>query len=773
MMRASILAAAVLCGTLALADAQEPPAQAGPPTGAISGRVVHVTTQRGIEAATVAVVGATGTALTDGEGRFLIRGIPTGIYGVRVAAIGYRPIVVANVSVSSGKPAIVTAQLDEQAVLLGELTVEAAYTTSAAEEGTSTQSLGEEDVRRAPGVQEDVVRAVALLPGVAVTTAGRNDLAVRGGAPYENLFVIDGLEVPNINHFGSQGSSGGPLSLVNIDFVQDVAFSSGGFAVPLGDRTSSATRITLREGSRDAVSGEVNLSATGFWGIAEGPLGGRGSFLASVRRSYLDLLFNAAGFSFVPTYWDLTFKGVLEPGPRDRLSLLFVGALDDVTFSNATADDRYDNSRILAPAQRQYFTGVTWQRSLDRGLLTMTLGRTFTRFRSEQLDSLGGVLFRNLSEEGENSLRAELRLDLSPRVELTAGNVAVYGSQLDYQVGLVGYLRTDAAGAPQPLLTDTAFTAFRNGTFAQAVWRAASSVRITGGLRLDYYEAYGDALRLSPRLAVAVGLGPRTTAQAAAGRYVQGPSSIWLVGDSTNPANLRPLIADHVVLSVERRIRPDLKVQVEGYVKRMRDYPARVFRPQAVLQPSGFEDAQTDIPFGLEPLTSTATGRAFGAEVFVQKRFSEVPLYGLVSVSASRVELTGIDGIRRPGAFDSRFIGTVSAGYRLNPRWEVSGKFRVATGLPTTPFDTAGPNAGRLDFTRYNAGPRLPVFHQLDARVDRRWAFRGWQLVAYLDVQNVYGRENVSGYRWDQRTQTVEADQSLGVLPSIGINIEF
>ena len=773
MFRTPILIAAALSGLAIAATAQEPAPPAGPATGVISGRVVHATTQRGIEAARVVVVGAPGAVLTDADGRFVIRGIPAGIYGVRVAAIGYRPLVVANVAVSSGKPTTITAELDELSVVLGELTVEAEYTAGANEGGASTQTLGEEDVRRAPGVQEDVVRAVALLPGVAVTTAGRNDLAVRGGAPYENLFLIDGLEVPNINHFGSQGSSGGPLSLVNIDFVRDVSFSSGGFAAPFGDRTSSATRITLREGDRDGMSGEVNLSATGFWGIAEGPLGGRGSFLASIRRSYLDLLFKAAGFSFIPSYWDATFKGVFEPGARDRVSFLFVGALDDVTVTNETADDRYDNSRILLPTQRQYFTGLTWQRSLERGLFTMTLGRTFTHYQSEQQDSLGTPIFRNDSDEGENSLRAELRLQASPRFEMTVGNSAVYGSRMRYDVALAGYLRTDAAGVPRPLASDTSFTTFRNGTYAQGVWRASEAVRVTGGLRLDWYHTFSDAVRLSPRLAVAVGLGPRTTAQVAAGRYVQGPATIWLVGDPSNAAALRPFTADHLVLSLERRLRPDLKVQVEAYAKRMTGYPARVFRPQAVLQPSGFEDAQTDIPFGLEPLTSVAEGRSYGAEVYAQKRFSELPLYGLVSLSASRTDLNGIDGVRRPGAFDTRFIGTVVAGYRFSPRWEVSAKFRTATGLPTTPFITSGPNAGQLDFTQYNAGPRLPAFYALDVRADRRWAFRSWQLVVYLDIQNVTGHENVSSYRWDQRTQTVEADRSLGVLPSIGINIEF
>jgi hypothetical protein len=148
-------------------------------------------------------------------------------------------------------------------------------------------------------VQEDVVRAVALTR-VAITTGGRNDLAVRGGAPYENLFLVDGLEVPNINHFGSQGSTGGPLTVLNIDFIREASFSTGGFGVQYGDRTASLSSFSLREGNNERLAGEVNLSATGFGIIGEGPLGKNGTFLASVRRSYLDWCF--ARRTFIQ-YW--------------------------------------------------------------------------------------------------------------------------------------------------------------------------------------------------------------------------------------------------------------------------------------------------------------------------------------------------------------------------------------------------------------------------------------------------------------------------------------
>lgn len=256
-----------------------------------------------------------------------------------------------------------------------------------------------------------------------------------------------------------------------------------------------------------------------------------------------------------------------------------------------------------------------------------------------------------------------------------------------------------------------------------------------------------------------------------AGRFYQAPSYIWLVGDPANPAVLEPFRADQIVAGIERLLRDDLKLQVDGFYKRYRDYPTRVWRPQAVLAPSGFEDATDDIPFGLEPLSSQGKGRAYGAELFLQKKLSRIPVFGLVSLTLSRSEFVGIDGVTRPGAYDARVIGTALMGYRPGARWEVSGKFRFASGRPTTPFRDTGSDAGRLDFTRYNA-ERFPTFHALDVRVDRRWSFRGSQLELYLDVQNVYAR-NVTDRYWDPRTGRPAANDGITILPTIGVNVEF
>ncbi|MBE0594968.1 MAG: TonB-dependent receptor [Gemmatimonadales bacterium] len=745
------------------------------PQGRLAGQVVNAATQQPIQGAAVRVDATALSTVTDGTGSFDLPIVPPGVYSLTVRAIGFLPYVLSDVVIGSGKPLTVRVPLTPQAIRLEAVEVRPSYFQPPTQAVTSTQDLGAEDVRRAPGVQEDVVRAVALLPGVAVTAAGRNDLIVRGGAPYENLFVVDGIEVPNINHFGSQGSTGGPLSLINIDLVQDVAFSSGGMAAKWGDRTASFTNITLRDGNDDVLSGEVNLSATGFGAIAEGPLGRSGSFLMSARRSYLDLLFKAAGFSFIPAYWDFQLKTTHRIDAANTISFLGIGALNSVTFTNETADDRYDNSRILSPEQNQYFAGLSWRHFLDRGLLTVTLGRTYTRFRSVQRDSLvpPNDILRSFSTEGENSLRADLVLQPTSRLELDVGSVSRFASKLDYDVFVEGFLRIDDEGVPRPLAVDTSFTAFRTAVYAEARYWVTSGARVTAGLRGNYYGFLAESFRLAPRVGLRLEPSTATALSLSYGRTYQAPSYIWLVGDPGNRDSLGPTRADQAVLGLEHRLRDDLKLQIETYYKAYGTYPARIFRPQAVLAPSGFEDATTDIPFGLEPLDDVGEGRAYGVEVFLQKRLSAIPVYGLVSVAVSRSEFRAVDTATRPGAYDGRVIANLLAGWRINRGWEVSGKFRLATGLPTTPFIQSGPEAGRLDFARYNAGPRLPTFHALDVRVDRRWSFRGWQLDLYLDVQNVYGRKNVSQYIWNPRTGETESNDSLGILPTIGVNVEF
>jgi hypothetical protein len=736
----------------------------------ISGKVISSNTQRPLSGVRISIEGTKLGTVSAADGKFQIKGVPNGEYSIKFSYVGYAPYIEPNVIVNSVKPAILNIELSEKMKETEEVEVRAAYFNRNPDAISSARSLSAEEVRRTPGAQEDVVRTVALMPGVAVTSAGRNDLIVRGGAPFENLFIVDNIEAPNINHFGTQGSSGGPLSIINIDYVKSADFSSGAFGAKYGDKTSSITNIQLRNGNEEKFGGKANLSATGFGLNLEGPISNSGSFLFSARRSYLDLIFKAAGFAFIPEYWDFQAKANYRIDDRNSLSFLVIGALGSVKLNNDDADKIYDNSRVTIPNQDQYFSGLTWKNVFNSGYFIATLGETFTKYKVYQNDNSPNPtkIFYNNSTEAETSLRTDLELSLDKGWDLSIGNQFKYASKLEYDLSIPAFLRTDQNGIGKALTVDTNFKSYKNSTYFSLNSSMFQSLKLTLGARADYYSLLDTKWYFSPRGAALYQMNEISAFTLSAGRYYQSPSYIWMIGAPQN-RELKAIQADQIVLGYEHTPMQDLKVQFEVFYKKYDNYPARVYRPQAVLAPSGFDDINNDIPYGLEPLISSGSGFSRGVELFIQKKLSEIPLYGLLSLSISESKFKSLDGVERPGAYDTRFIGNLSAGYKINSLWELSGKFRIASGQPTTPYLPSG----MKNFGKYNEGDRLPIFHALDLRVDKKWNFDSFYLVTYIDIQNIYGRKNVSSIKWNSKENKVEENSGIGILPSIGVSLEF
>ena len=745
-------------------------------TGTIRGRVIDAVTNEPLVGANVFVRETSFGSATDLEGRYTITRVPPGTYRVQASVIGYRPQVDADIVVGAGRATQADFELTPMAIDLDEIVVEADFFRENADAQVSAQTLSYEELRRAPGGQEDVVRAIAVLPGVVQASAGRNDLIVRGGAPSENLYVVDNLEIPNINHFGTQGATGGPLSFINLDFVQDVTFATGGFGARYGDKLSSVMNIQLREGRTDRLGGKVTVSATQFGANAEGPIGGRGNFIFSARRSYLDFIFKAAGFGFVPEYWDFIGKATYSIDRSNELSFLTIGVLDNVRFFNDEEDQRFDNSRILGNDQNQYFTSLSWKHLMKSGFMTFSLGRTFVDYSFLQTDSLLKPVFLSDSKEGETSLRADGVFLLDRSLELSFG---AQGKTAKI-AGDFAWTPTDASFLDDPatdnLENDWDTRAYKANAYVQGARTFFKRLRVTLGGRLDYFSMIDNPLALGPRAALRYGLTEATTLTLSGGTYYQSPSYIWLV---SNPANTRLdfVRVNQAVAGVEHLLRSDLRVRVEGYVKDYGDYPSSVDRPWLVLANTGagFGGAEEGFSsFGFDDLISAGTGFARGVELLVQKRLSEIPLYGIFSLSYNSTEYAAIDEESRPGLYDQRFILNLSGGWRINENWEVSTKFRYGSGTPYTPFSLGEGGRFVQNFALdYNAD-RLPPFHSLDVRVDRRWNFTGWNLITYIDIQNVYNRKNIQSYRYDPRNNTVESDGgSIGILPTIGISAEF
>jgi hypothetical protein len=735
-------------------------------TAHLSGIVTSKVNQKPLPGVTVSLIGTKQGAVSKQDGSFKIDNIKPGIYSVKFSYIGYETFVQTDVNINNANKSFLEIEMIDKVINLKGVEVKSNYFMKKVETSTSTQTLSMEEIRRAPGVQEDVIRAASLLPGVNVTSAGRNDLVVRGGAPFENLFVVDNIEVPNINHFGSQGSTGGPLSIVNIDFVKNVTFSSGAFGSKFGDRTSSITNIELRNGN-DEFGGKATLSATGFGLNLEGPMGENGSFLFSARRSYLDFIFTAAGFSFVPEYWDFHFKSNYRIDEKNSVSFLTIGALGSVKLNNENADNKYKNGRLVAPSQNQYFSGLTWKHLFENGYSKVTLGETLSDYNTIQNDSNLVPILKNTSREAETSLKIDFDFQLTPSTLLTFGNQSKLASNLSYNLVIDGKYRLDELGKQNPLSMDTTFTALKNGTYAN-ITTSFDKFKLTLGGRLDYYNYIEEKMSISPRATFIYQVNEVTAFSVSGGRYFQAPSYIWLMGDANN-YKMKPIQADQIVLAFDHTPLQEVKVQVETYYKQYKNYPGRVWRPDALYAPGGFDDLTADIPFGLEPLNNEVEGYSRGVEIFIQKKLSEIPLYGLMSLTFGETKFTTPNGTERYSSYDTRFIGNLSLGYRITDDWEISGKFRISTGAPTTPFLVNGTK----DWKNFNEGDRLPIFHSLDLRVDKRWNLSSIYVITYLDIQNVYSQKNVSGIVWDYRNQKEIYQSSLGILPTIGVSFEM
>lgn len=737
-------------------------------TGSVYGKVIDKFTNEPLIGANVIVVGTNYGAATSIEGEYSISSLPPNTYQIKVSIIGYNSLIKTDISVMPGRPAQVDFELTTVAIELEGVVVQSDYFDRNPIEVNSIKGFNNEEIRRSAGGFEDVVRAVSVLPGVAQADPGRNDLIVRGGAPSENLYLIDGIPVQNINHFGTQGATGGPLSYINLDFVSNTTFSTGGFSVLNGDKISSVLTINLREGRKDKIGGKATVSATQFGLDIEGPVTKNSTFIVSARRSYLDFIFKAADFSFVPEYYDGFAKYDINLDNRNSLSFLLITAFDNVKYFNNTEDQRYDNSRILGSDQTQYATGLSYRHLFNKGFLNVTLNRNYVDFNTQQRDSLLNPIFTNNSLEKENTLKADLTYKISNITEL---NVGASGQLINFNADIFVPEFNSTFGDSIPA-TDlsakenyTKFNAYTN--FNVFLFE---KLNLNAGIRIDYFSPIKTKTYFSPRFSASYRLSNLTALTFSTGIYHQTPSYIWLVGSKVN-LDLKNIRVNQYVLGVDQYFSADALFRVEGFLKDYFDYPTSLRRTYLIMANTGAGFAGSDenfASFGLDPLNSTGTGIAKGIEISLQKKLSDTPYYGILSLTYSKVDFTALDGVERIGSYDQTWIFNISGGYKINEEWEVATKFRYSTGKPYSPYNTDGTQS--VDLIN---SIRFPVSHSLDVRVDKRWFFTAWTLITYIDIQNVYNRNNINSVRWDFRTQSPEFNESIGILPSIGISAMF
>jgi hypothetical protein len=753
-------------------------------SGVITGRVYDAKTQEPLIGVNIVLLDLNTGAATDSQGRFRLPKLPAGTYRLQFTYLGYEPVVRTDVVVTNARPEFLQVPMMVSSLLTESVVVTQGYFDRQTESSPSSTRLSREEIRRFPGGFEDVVRTVATLPGVAVVNeGGRNDLIVRGGGPSENLYVINGIEVPNINHFGSQGSSSGALSFVNLDFIDAVDFSTGGFGVRYGDKMSSLLSIDLRPGRADRVGGKATISATQFGANVEGPISDDGNFLFSARESYLDLIFKALDQPFVPVYTDLNLIAEYTPAEKSRLTLLALLAFDRVSRNQSSEENRVKNADVLDNTQTQAITGLVYRHFLKDGFVDASLNVNQNRFRLSQEDPSQSEYFNSRADETEFVLKVDSHLNASPSNGLHFGvssrtimnnNNTVFADTVYDRSGR----RIAVSDLGIPEVIDQSLTTQQFGAYAeldQTLWSRAS-LRV--GLRADHYGFIDRSFYAAPRLSINLRANSRLSFKTGLGRYFQSPSYVWTVNDFNR--NLTAMRNDMAIVGLDWLVRSDLNASIEFYHKRYSDLPTGAAAGDTdylVLTNTGvgYGGREDDFrSFGYFDLVSEGTGRAFGFELLLQKKYSDTPLYGQVSFGFGKSEVTAGNGLTYPGQFDQRFILNIAGGYKFNSKWEISGKFRFFTGAPFTPVYRPSENGGTTqNLPQEYLSSRLDPAHILDLRVDRRFNFSGWTMILFLDIQNLYNNKYQVRPEYDFWDDRVEDTNPIGLLPSIGLSAEF
>jgi hypothetical protein len=354
--------------------------------GRIIGRIYDQINNEPLSFATVQIVELSRGAVADLDGNYKIENIPVGMYTIRVSFTGYEPITLPEVLVTAARVVTLDFPMKEKGAI-SEVLIEASPFKNRDESPLSLNTLTAAELERYPGANRDVSRVIQALPGVAQIPSFRNDIIIRGGSPGENKFYLDDIEVPNINHFATQGSSGGPVGLLNINFIREVEFYSGVFPANRANGLSSVLSFRQKRGNSESLITNFAVGSSDFALTFDGPMGKKASFIFSYRVSYLQLLFQALQLPFLPTYQDSQFKIDYDINKKNRLTFIGLGALDNFKLNESVNDGVSDpetlrrNNYILGnlPINNQW---------------NYTIGAKYTHFSKNSYQTL--VASRNM-----------------------------------------------------------------------------------------------------------------------------------------------------------------------------------------------------------------------------------------------------------------------------------------------------------------------------------------------------------------------------------------
>ena len=770
----------------------------------LSGKVVDATSNEALPFVNVLVSGTTIGTATDEDGRFTLNNIDPGFIRIEASFVGYKKAISSEIEVNLTSTSFIEIKLEKSQTELEAINVKASPFRKTLESPVSLRSIGIGEIEKSPGANRDISKVIQSFPGVQSTPAYRNDIIIRGGGPSESRFYLDGVEVPVINHFATQGASGGSVGILNADFIREVNYYSGAFPANRGNALSGVFEFNQIDGNEEKMNFHGTVGASEIAATLDGPLGEKTSYVFSVRRSYLQFLFSALELPFLPTFTDMQFKLRTRFDKKNELTLIGLGAYDvnnlNLDIENPDEQQQYILSQLPESKQWSYTFGAVYKHYRDNSYQTIVVSRSHLnnstdKYLENDYSSEANKILDYNSLESENKIRVEntSRMD---------GYKLNFGANLDF----VNYTNQTLTGRFEngqrvEINYDSKLNLVKYGFFAQLSKNVFDErLALSLGIRADannYSSSMNNPLnQFSPRFSASYKLAPLWSLNFNTGRYYQLPPYTALgykVGDEfvNKSNNLKYIAVDHLIGGLEFRPTSSILFSAEAFWKSYSHYPFSV-NDQISLANKGADYGV----IGDEEVVSTSEGRAYGTEF--QVRVNAVKGFNMnLSYTLVRSEFT--DGSRQyiPSSWDSKHILVLTTTKELKKSWRVGARWRFVGGLPYTPWDlnksslveawnlTGGPYP---DYSKLNS-LRFNPFHQLDVRVDKSFYLEKITAKFYIDIQNLYN------FKADQQTIVVRETDASGnflltdngtryvlkeientsgtVLPTVGIIISF
>ena len=773
--------------------------------GTIKGRIINAKTNQPIEFASIQIQGTTQGTISEENGAFVFTDIKPGFVRIIVSFIGFETTVSPEIQVQGNQTSFVDLALPESTVQLQEVSILPNYNIKRIESPISVISVGVQEIEKGAGVNRDVSKVVQTLPGVGATDPNRNDLIVRGGGPSENVFYLDGVEIPVINHFATQGSSGGAIGVINPDFVQEISFYTGAFPANRTNALSSVMEIRQKDGSQDRVHTKLSIGASDAALTVDGPINDKSTFIVSARQSYLQLLFKLIGLPFLPTYNDFQAKYKLKINDKNEFTFIGIGAIDDLVLNtdlqtSGTEAQKYLLSYLPVYKQWNYTVGGVYKHFgnsfIDSWVLSRSMLRN-TNFKYRDNDESKSKISDYLSDEAVNKLRFERDYPyMTVKLKVGAGiNYSHYTNN--------SFRSFYQNGAEQELSYDTRVNLFGYEAFAQLSddffdkrLKLSFGVSTVGN---NFNNNMRNPLKqLSPRLSASYEISDKWDFNANIGRYVSQPAYTTMgfknnEGDFVNRnEQLKYITSNQAIAGFEYRPADNMRLSIESFYKQYGQYPFSVLEGVSIAS-KGADYGQV----GDEEITSTGKGRAYGVEILYK-----IMEWNNLNITSTytffRSEFTDKNNIYRPSSWDTRHMLNLIGSYKLKKSWNLAARWRFIGGAPYSPINEELSkdklawnitNQPYLDYENFNS-LRLSNTHSLDFRVDKEFYFKKWVLNFYLDIQNAYNFQSerppiytnkdingnvLSDPGGDPTKQDLRVLETFGgnVLPTFGLIVKF